>query len=401
MKLFQRLLVAPAALGLLAPITANANEVNFKAISNYSDVDTIKFANSFNNDEFIEIQLLAGGEGLVDDHSHDGGFSETTTASFKVMAAIGAVDGKGISTGTTDGDEDLHAQYSFGMKLNTSFTGEDSLEIAIDAGNADSATPTDEFASMNNTADAMEVDGVSYTFPLGDSITAYVGDNTDGSNLFTTACAYGGPSDTLDDCGNVNAAFATGGVSTGASYDFGNGLTFAVGYEGGEDAADPTATVGLASKESLDGIGANLAYIADNYGVSLTYASIETGTNGVDTDVYTALNGYYSFDNGVSISAGYEVGSLGGVAATQDETLAYFVGVSGEVGPGELGAALGTTGSMEEASGTITEEMMYEAYYSYPLNDGMTITPLVYLQEKATAGTPDQTGVMVRTTFKF
>ena len=398
MKLFQRLLVAPAALGLLAPITANANEVNFKAISNYSDVDTIKFANSFNNDEFIENQLLAGGEGLVDDHSHDGGFSETTTASFKVMGAIGAVDGKGISTGVTDGDEDIHAQYSFGMSLTTSFTGEDSLDIAIDAGNASSSTPTDEFASMNNTTDAMTIDGVSYTFPLGDSITAFVADNTDGSELFTTACAYGGPSDTLDDCGNVNAAFATGGVSTGASYDFGNGLTFAVGYEGGEDGTNMT---GLATKESLDGIGANLAYIADNYGVSLTYASIETGTNGVDTDTYTALNGYYSFDNGMSISAGYEVGALGGEAATSDETLAYFVGVSGEVGPGELGAALGTTGSMTEASGTITEEMMYEAYYSYPLNDGMTITPLVYLQEKATAGTPDQTGVMVRTTFKF
>ena len=45
MKLFQRLLVAPAALGLLAPITANANEVNFNAISNYSDTESVEFAN--------------------------------------------------------------------------------------------------------------------------------------------------------------------------------------------------------------------------------------------------------------------------------------------------------------------------------------------------------------------
>ena len=50
MKLFQRLLVAPAALGLLAPMTANANEVNLNEISNYSDLDSIEFANSFNND---------------------------------------------------------------------------------------------------------------------------------------------------------------------------------------------------------------------------------------------------------------------------------------------------------------------------------------------------------------
>ena len=37
MKLFQQLLVAPAALGLLAPLSASASEVNLDAISNYSE----------------------------------------------------------------------------------------------------------------------------------------------------------------------------------------------------------------------------------------------------------------------------------------------------------------------------------------------------------------------------
>ena len=37
MKLFKSLLVAPATLGLLAPFTAYANEVNLNNISNYSD----------------------------------------------------------------------------------------------------------------------------------------------------------------------------------------------------------------------------------------------------------------------------------------------------------------------------------------------------------------------------
>ena len=44
---------------------------------------------------------------------------------------------------------------------------------------------------------------------------------------------------------------------------------------------------------------------------------------------------------------------------------------------------------------------MYEAYYSYPVNDGMTITPLIYMKEKIAAGTPDETGVMVKTSFSF
>ena len=65
-------------------------------------------------------------------------------------------------------------------------------------------------------------------------MTAMVGDNIDGSALFTTACAYGGPSNTLDDCGNVNAGITNPGAMAGASYDIGNGFTAAVGYAGDE-----------------------------------------------------------------------------------------------------------------------------------------------------------------------
>ena len=94
MKLFQRLLVAPAALGLISPIAANATEINLNEISNYSDVESIELANSFDSDQPNKSLLLAGGEGLADTDSYDGGFSETTTASFSVDFAIGAVDGK-------------------------------------------------------------------------------------------------------------------------------------------------------------------------------------------------------------------------------------------------------------------------------------------------------------------
>ena len=236
-------------------------------------------------------------------------------------------------------------------------------------------------------SDLLSVDGVSYTFPATDKITAIVGDNTDGSALFTTACAYGGPSNTLDDCGNVNAGITNGGAMAGAAYDFGNGLTAAVGYAGPE--------AGIMTDESADAYGGNLAYTADNYGVSFTYGVLEVGVN---ENTYAALNAYYTLDNGMSISAGYELGDLGGQPAASDESTNYFLGVSGEVGPGELGAALGTSGGQQEGT---DEELMYEAYYSYPINDGMTITPLVYIKEQATVGTPDQTGVMVKTSFSF
>jgi hypothetical protein len=386
MKLFQRLLVAPAALGLLSPLAANATEVNLNDIANYSDVETIELANAFDNEDLTKSPLLAGGEGLVD--GPDGGFSETSTVSFSVKMAVGAVDGLGATTALPDGNQTVQAQYAFDTKIKTSFTGDDSLEVAIDSGST-TAGPVDEFG-LNNTADQLKVDGVAYKFPIGESLTAMVADNKDGSSMFTVACAYGGPSDTLDDCGNVNAVVDNGGAMAGAEYDFGNGLTAAIGYAGNE--------TDLMAKEGIDAYGANAAYTGDNYGVSVTYGLIETGTYGVNENTYTALNGYYSFDNGLNVSAGYEFGDIGGAAASADESINYFLGVNGDLGPGELGAALGTSGGQIENQ---TEELMYEVYYSYPLNDGMTITPLVFIKEKAATTTPDQTGIMVLTSFKF
>ena len=85
MKLFKSLLVAPATLGLLAPISTFAGEANLNDISNYSNLENIELTNAFVNHDSTNSSLLAGGEGLVDGGSYDGGFSETTTASFSVI----------------------------------------------------------------------------------------------------------------------------------------------------------------------------------------------------------------------------------------------------------------------------------------------------------------------------
>ena len=389
MKLFHSLLVAPATLGLLAPLSANATEVNLNEISNYSDVESIEFANSFNNDESNLNPLLAGGEGLVDDNSHDGGFSETTTASFSADFYLGTEDTSSTETSTglatdNDLDDSVAAGYSFQIDLNTSFTGEDSLDISLDAGNAGTAGIA-EFDG-NGGGDKLAVDGVSYTFPVGGA-TVFVGDNSDGSSLFTTACVYGGPSNTLDDCANVNAGITGGEIAAGASYDFGNGFTVATGMQTSQT---------VLTEESLDGIALNAAYTGENYGVSLTYSSVETSIT--EEDTATAFNAYYTPEGLPSISVGYETVDIGGAAATEDEKESVFAGLTwDEVGPGSLGVALGYSNIVEGSD----EEYMYEAYYSYPVNDGMTITPLVFVKENATAGQDDTTGVMVKSSFSF
>jgi hypothetical protein len=448
MKLFQKLIAAPAIISLASGIAVNASEINNSDLGKFSNSSNLVSLSDFKSDTLFpgdwaydslkdltnsprfngnsvsrleaaaELNnLIAGGEGLMNGAAIDrlsdelgselaimkgrvdglearvngieaGGFSETSTVSFSVKMAVGAVDGLGATTALPDGNQTVQAQYAFDTKIKTSFTGDDSLEVAIDSGST-TAGPVDEFG-LNNTADALKVDGVAYKFPIGDNLTAMFADNKDASTMFTVACAYGGPSDTLDDCGNVNAVVDNGGAMAGAEYDFGNGLTAAIGYAGNE--------TDLMAKEGIDAYGANAAYTGDNYGVSVTYGLIETGTYGVNENTYTALNGYYSFDNGLNVSAGYEFGDIGGAAASADESINYFLGLNGEVGPGELGAALGTSGGQIENQ---TEELMYEVYYSYPLNDGMTITPLVFIKEKAATTTPDQTGIMVLTSFKF
>jgi len=371
MKLFKSLLVAPATLGLLAPLSATANEVT---INDFNPAEEIAITNS--RVDGLEARL---------NNFEAGSFSETTTASFGVNFYLGSTDTDDGSSTTHDVDDTIMAGYDFQIGLNTSFTGEDSLDITIDSGNAGGAGYA-EFAG-DDTTDKLKVDGVSYTFPLGGA-TVFVGDNTDGSALFTTACVYGGPGDLLDDCGNVNAGITGGDLSAGASYDFGNGFTVASGLQ--------TSSSGVMTEESFDGVALNGAYTGESYGLSLTYSSVETSTTEEDTAV--ALNAYYTPEGLPSISVGYETVDLGGEASTVDEKESFFTGLTwDEVGPGSLGVAVGYSNIIEGSD----EEYMYEAYYEYPVNDGMTITPLVFVKEVAAAGKDDTTGVMVKTSFSF
>ena len=81
------------------------------------------------------------------------------------------------------------------------------------------------------------------------------------------------------------------------------------------------------------------------------------------------------------------------------ELSAYFIGLQwDEFMSGTFGVALGTQGHYAENA---DEELMYEAYYSYAFNDGMTITPLIYIKDKSAANVDDETGLLVKTSFSF
>ena len=208
MKLFKSLLVAPATLGLLAPMSATANELNLAEVSGYSSSEEVQSISEFNSKELAVTKSRVDGIEARLNNYEAGSFSSTTTAAFSADLMIGVLDDQDV--GGSVYDDNVMSGYSFQIDLNTSFADEDSLDISLDAGNA-GVEGIAEFDG-NSGGDTLTVDGVSYTFPLLGA-TAFVGDNSDASALFTTACAYGGPSNTLDDCGAPNAGPTGGGLS--------------------------------------------------------------------------------------------------------------------------------------------------------------------------------------------
>ena len=121
-----------------------------------------------------------------------------------------------------------------------------------------------------------------------------------------------------------------------------------------------------------------------------SFATTDDGGTGADTTTW-GFQGYYSFDL-ADLSVGYETAETSGT-----DTSGYFVGLSfPEVGPGSVNIAAATTGLFADNA---TETLIYEASYSYPVNDGMTITPGIFIKE--IDGADDQTGVAVKTSFSF
>jgi len=364
MKLFKSLLVAPATLGLLAPMSATANEVT---ISDFSPEEQLAITNS--RVDGLEARL---------NNFEAGGFSETTTASFSLDTVIGAVDGG------NDATEALSFDYQMNIGLSTSFTGEDSLDVTIDIGGTD-ATVTEAASIMGfqATSDALKVDGIAYSFPLGGA-TVVVGDTTDISSTFTGACAYSAFTDYMGNCGTANSLGVTGkGVTASIGYAFDSGFSLAGGVSSVEDK--------IMTKEGSDLYAIEAAYSADTYGVAVAYASADNAAAAETT--YWGVNAFYAFDL-ASLSVGFETEETSGT-----DSSGYFVGLTfPEVGPGSVSVGLGTQANYADAD---PEYLTYEASYSYPINDGITVTPGIYIKEATTAGADDDTGVLVKTSFSF
>ena len=407
MKLFQKLLLAPAAIGLFAPIAATASEANLMDVSNYSQVDVEVTQDTF-KPLSTKNPLLAGGEGLGQDLSNDfdgDSFSATTSASFAVNWAAGSVDGRSVNNvsaaNTTEDEEKVGSNFDWSMSTITSFNGNDSLDVSLQGGNGGSHLRELDHAAGT----AVVVDSISYTNSVGDYLTYALGFGVDGSVLYNTACVYEGQTDTLSNCGFSLSGLDMGsGTNAGLSVDFNDlveGLTLAIGVE-----SEGTNSDGLFSDEGADGYGAQISYIRDTFGLSLTASHVENvdadvNLTGGESDV-RALNAFIipQIDGFPSISFGYEWSDDNSIADDNaDESTNYFIGFQfDDLGNGTLGGAVG---SKESTLENADAETMWEAYYAYNYADGITITPLVYYKEESTNNVDDETGIILRTQFEF
>ena len=435
MKLFQKLIAAPAIISMASGFAVNAAEINSTDLSDYSNssnlvslgdfksdtlfpgdwaYDSLKdLTNSpkFNGNSVTRLEaaaelnnLIAGGEGLMNGVQIErlsdelgselaimkgrvdglearvngieaGSFSETTTMKGKAKFMIGGTDG--VS------DEAVSAAYFWEVDLNTSFTGEDNLNVEIETGNTPSST--DNFLAVTDfgkdSGDVLKVSDINYTFPLGGwSIT--VGDSLDASKQFTGACSYENTVDALSDCGTGNSIGVGGDQSISAGYDLDNVFSFGVGLS----AEDGETSKGIFTKEGEDIYALNAAYSADNYAFAIAYANVDVAS-------YWGINASYSPDGFPTISGGYEFGD----PDTGKDTTQFAVGLSSDLGPGEITIGMGTNGAITDGA---EELYAYDLSYTYKFNDGMSFTPFAFIVEGANGG-DDTTGIGAEIGFKF
>ena len=382
MKLFQKLIAAPAALGFLIPSAAFAEEIKLADISNYSSSKEVKSISDFNPAEELAVtnSRIDGLEAKFND-IEAGSFSETTTMSGSVGFLIGATDS------ATPANDKVMMEYFYEVDLNTSFTGEDKLNIEIETGNHPGVGVGADKVGLDwgsDNGDTLKVSDVNYTFPVGE-YTLAVGESMDASKTWPNACSMNNMVDNLGDCGAANSVDLSGDVSFSASREFGDGWEVGLGVS----ANDGETSKGIFTEEGTDYYGFALGYEADNYGVTVAYSDKESAT-------YTGLTAFYSPESTpVTLSGGFELTNP--EASGDKDKSQWALGVSTELGEGTLSLNAGTNGAIVDDA---EEIYAYDLSYEYPINDGMSITPFVYIAETV-SGTDDTTGAGAFVSFSF
>tara|TARA_B100001029_G_C15054617_1_gene453377 strand:- start:1390 stop:2697 length:1308 start_codon:yes stop_codon:yes gene_type:complete len=435
MKLFQQMLVAGASVSLLAPIAAQASDVvNLEEINSYtrgisksSKIDSKTFINEV-SEELASLKGRVDGLEVKQNNLEAGSFSDTTTLSGKAVFVVGAIDHPELDSAATDdtSNESIQAQYQYTMDLNTSFTGDDNLYVRLRTGNGhDGKNPfgittygTYLVSNSDKYSDTLNVDKIWYTFPVGDNNTVWVGPKIENYYMHaSTPSIYKAITKQFVLGGNGAAYGASTKTGAGWAYKADNGFALSSNV-----VTAGNSTTGVLTEESQTSWANQIGYTTDNYSISLmmnlkyngwsdSYYSTASGklrANDANSTNYGLRGWWRPEDSGTatpSISVGYDISTIENdstLAADQNETDSWFVGLNWSDifrADDKVGIAFGQPQTREDET---VEPFAWEAYYSFKVNDSVTVTPAVFggSDRKGTAN-EDMTGAILETTFKF
>ena len=429
------MLVAGASLSLFAPVAAQASDVvNLEEINKYvrstkksSKLDSKTFINEV-SEELASLKGRLDGLEVKQNNLEAGSFSDTTALSGKAVFVIGAIDHPEKDSAASDSkiNESLQAQYQYTMDLNTSFTGDDNLYVRLRTGNGeDGQNPfgktdygTYLVANSDKYSDGLYVDKIWYTFPVGENNTVWVGPKIENYYMHaTTPSIYKAVTKQFVLGGNGAAYGASTKTGAGWAYKADNGFAVSTNI-----VTEGNSTKGILTEESETSWANQIGYTTDNYSISLM---MNLKYNGWDDGYYSTTKGalrandanstnyglrgwWRPDDSGTatpSISVGYDVSTIDNdatLSANEDETDAWFIGLNWTdmfQADDKVGIAFGQPQTRADET---VDPLAWEAYYSFKVNDSMTVTPAIFggSDRKGTAN-EDMTGAVIETTFKF
>ena len=434
MKLFQQMLVAGAALSLIAPIGAQATDINIEEIDTYvrksSSSKKKKLNSKLFSNELATLKQKVNSPQVQFNNFDAGSFSNTTTLDGKVIMGLGGI------AGVTDLKSSLKDHLTFNtvyqMNLNTSFTGDDNLYMRLKGGEwADEwkMKGSTYHIEAKDTADAdgnivFKVDKIWYTFPIGESITATVGPKIENYYMLAaTPSVYKPGALKAFKLGGHGAAFgASTSTGAGLKYQADNGFASSITL----NSSGAASSKGLLTDEDSNKVNTMIAYTSDQYHVSATY-SRQTGgwkaweyfattdaaaSAGDSSDSYAFRAWWRPEETGTavpSVSAGYDIINFSGHTLAEEAT-GYMVGLNWQdtFQPDDrIGLAMGSVLSISEhVDGVVdtieVDPMLWELYYSFRPNDSIEVTPAIFGGSDVEADHFDDIlGAVVTTTFKF
>ncbi len=411
------MLVAGASLSLLAPVASQASDVvNIEEMNSYarsqsksSRIDSKTFINEVSED-IATLKGRVDGLEAQQNELEAGGFSDTTVMNGKAIFDIG-----GVENSAGDLSEAIGFQYTYQLNLNTSFTGDDDLYVRLKTGNASDVFSNKTYGSYltssNGNDDTIKVDKIWYSFPVGENNTVWIGPKIENYYMHGATPSIYKPITKQFKLGGNGAAYgASTNKGIGWAYKGDNG--FSISSNVVSKASDTAAFLG---DEAATNWSNQVAYTTDQYHLSLISA---LKYNGWTDSYYTTalgkarpegnstnygLRGYWRPDSESQavpeISVGYDISTVEGQNADTD---AYFVGLTWKdifQADDKIGIAFG---GPQTAETDTVEPFAWEAYYSYKVNDSITVTPGIFggADRTGTSGS-DITGAIVETTFKF